>query len=329
MIPSSAQDVENYLIQNKIKFKKEVTIRVLNNQRFDFYLPKFNTFIEYDGIQHFKPIDQFGGFDAFIDRRLKDKQKDIYCYENGYQLIRLSNQLTQDELIMTLNRELLLEEVIDVDVIDQQLPYFDEFFDLEIANRKELYVTELYKRYKKFIEAVLSHKADHIEIYYFEQKLLTKLDDVTDLGFRKTQFGYTRVYKNNTVDLNNETIPMKQYQSHCLDYFVNFIENIGLLDNEVIPGIQIYQLYLDWQKPIFSRNYELTSFEFHKILKKLLSEYGFIKSTDKKRAYHFLFNEFKPILHNFDDENGRQFPKYIASLNTLSPSTYYIKKEKD
>jgi len=28
---------------------------------FDFYLPNENICIEYDGIQHFKPIDYFGG----------------------------------------------------------------------------------------------------------------------------------------------------------------------------------------------------------------------------------------------------------------------------
>lgn len=28
---------------------------------FDFYLPDYNICIEYDGIQHFKPIEKWGG----------------------------------------------------------------------------------------------------------------------------------------------------------------------------------------------------------------------------------------------------------------------------
>ena len=35
---------------------------------FDFYLPKHNICIEYDGKQHFEPIDIFGGEDEFIAR---------------------------------------------------------------------------------------------------------------------------------------------------------------------------------------------------------------------------------------------------------------------
>ena len=62
--------------------------------RFDFYLLNKNKIIEYDGIQHFKPIT-FGGIskeranENFETQKLKDKSKDEYCKNNNIELIRI------------------------------------------------------------------------------------------------------------------------------------------------------------------------------------------------------------------------------------------------
>ena len=44
-----------------------------NKLRFDFYLPKYNVLIEYDGMQHFKPIIFFGGIKKFNVNKEIDK----------------------------------------------------------------------------------------------------------------------------------------------------------------------------------------------------------------------------------------------------------------
>lgn len=56
---------------------------------FDFYIPQLNTIIEFDGIQHFKPINYFGGIENFIDLKIKDGLKNEYCYNNNIRLIRI------------------------------------------------------------------------------------------------------------------------------------------------------------------------------------------------------------------------------------------------
>ena len=56
---------------------------------FDFYLPKHNLCIEYDGRQHFKPVKQFGGTKGFEDRVKKDKIKSKFCEDNGINLLRI------------------------------------------------------------------------------------------------------------------------------------------------------------------------------------------------------------------------------------------------
>ncbi len=57
---------------------------------FDFYLPKLNICIEYDGIQHFKPIDYFGGLEQFNETIKKDLIKNDFCQKNNINLIRIS-----------------------------------------------------------------------------------------------------------------------------------------------------------------------------------------------------------------------------------------------
>ena len=45
---------------------------------FDFYLPDYNICIEYDGMQHFTPIDYFGGQESFERTVKHDKIKDNF-----------------------------------------------------------------------------------------------------------------------------------------------------------------------------------------------------------------------------------------------------------
>jgi Zn finger protein HypA/HybF involved in hydrogenase expression len=57
---------------------------------FDFYLPTHNMCIEYDGLQHFEPIDFFGGKKAFEEYKIKDQIKTTFCQENNIKLLRIN-----------------------------------------------------------------------------------------------------------------------------------------------------------------------------------------------------------------------------------------------
>lgn len=57
---------------------------------FDFYIPKLNLAIEYDGIQHYQPIATFGGEKSFQKQLEKDSIKNKYCSENDIDLLRIS-----------------------------------------------------------------------------------------------------------------------------------------------------------------------------------------------------------------------------------------------
>lgn len=57
--------------------------------RFDFYIPELNTIVEYDGEQHFRPSQKYGGIEEFKRIQVSDKMKTDYCLKNGIKLIRI------------------------------------------------------------------------------------------------------------------------------------------------------------------------------------------------------------------------------------------------
>ena len=62
----------------------------LGRQSLDLYIPSLQTAIEYQGIQHYLPVDFFGGEDALKERQELDDQKRQLCEENQVRLIEWS-----------------------------------------------------------------------------------------------------------------------------------------------------------------------------------------------------------------------------------------------
>ena len=79
------KNITEYIHQHKFKN----CIGLKRKLPFDFYLPKYNICIEYDGGQHFKSIKRYGGEKGFENRQKLDKIKTDYCLNNNIQLIRI------------------------------------------------------------------------------------------------------------------------------------------------------------------------------------------------------------------------------------------------
>lgn len=91
-----------YITQHKFK-----ECRYIRQLKFDFYLPEYNICIEYDGIQHYKPVDVFGGEEDHKKVLMYDSIKTKYCQENNIKLIRI--KYTEfDKIEEILSRELKL-----------------------------------------------------------------------------------------------------------------------------------------------------------------------------------------------------------------------------
>ncbi len=62
----------------------------LGQQSLDIYIPSKRVGIEYQGIQHYQPVDIFGGKKHFEKQQERDKKKRKLCSENGVTLVEWS-----------------------------------------------------------------------------------------------------------------------------------------------------------------------------------------------------------------------------------------------
>jgi very-short-patch-repair endonuclease len=93
----------DYEYQKKFKECKDI-----NKLPFDFYLPKYNVCIEFDGEQHYIPIKIFGGIKRFDILKKHDKIKTDYCNKENVELIRISyrdniNEKLKNKLLVKIN----------------------------------------------------------------------------------------------------------------------------------------------------------------------------------------------------------------------------------
>lgn len=80
--------------------------KYVNKLIFDFYLPDYNTCIEYDGEQHYKTIPEWGGYQEFNRIKIRDSIKNDYCKNNNINLIRIP-YYESDNINYILDKQLL------------------------------------------------------------------------------------------------------------------------------------------------------------------------------------------------------------------------------
>lgn len=83
--------IKQILIEENIDFETQKTFpdcKHVAQLKYDFYIPSENTLIEFDGIQHFKPVNKFGGIKAFEETQFRDNLKNEFASVNDIKLIR-------------------------------------------------------------------------------------------------------------------------------------------------------------------------------------------------------------------------------------------------
>lgn len=56
--------------------------------------------IEYDGIQHYKPIKYFGGYNYYKKQKMRDDIKTKFCQDKNIKLLRIKYD---EDITFTLN----------------------------------------------------------------------------------------------------------------------------------------------------------------------------------------------------------------------------------
>lgn len=76
----------------------------LGSQHLDIYMPDIQVGIEYQGIQHRRPVDYFGGDEAFKTQTQRDRRKRTLCEKNGLLLVEVDQDYAFSDLVVTIRQ---------------------------------------------------------------------------------------------------------------------------------------------------------------------------------------------------------------------------------
>lgn len=104
-VSSSKEDlIKEFLEQNHVVYIRQYSFddcRYKYKLKFDFAIFKndqLSYLIEYDGAQHTRPIDIFGGEDEYNTTVIRDRIKNDYCREHHIPLLRLDHTLSDEQI---------------------------------------------------------------------------------------------------------------------------------------------------------------------------------------------------------------------------------------
>jgi hypothetical protein len=86
------KEISKFLDKNDISYYRQHKFpdcRNIFELPFDFYIPSLRTAIEFDGRQHFQPMEFFGGLKNYNKLKINDRIKNDYCEDNYIDLIRI------------------------------------------------------------------------------------------------------------------------------------------------------------------------------------------------------------------------------------------------
>lgn len=93
LIPHGERDIEKYLQDNNISYESQKKFPDLFGRKmklsYDFYLPDYNLLIEFQGEQHEKPINLFGGEQTFVIQKERDEKKRKYASDHNIDLLEI------------------------------------------------------------------------------------------------------------------------------------------------------------------------------------------------------------------------------------------------
>lgn len=147
--------IEQVLRFNNINFEAQKKVYIESTLNlFDFYLPEYHLYIEYDGKQHFIPIKRWGGEPGLKRRMIKDELKNRYVDECGEKILRIPYTASTTEsiieyLINTLKLSLKSPNISVVGIKKEVAEYYDTHTAFETENKFKLNRHTITRYYKQ------------------------------------------------------------------------------------------------------------------------------------------------------------------------------------
>ena len=136
----------------------------LNGLYLDIFIPSINTAVEYQGQQHYEPIEYFGGEERFFDNKERDTRKQILCKNNGVTLLEwpYSQKITYTNVCVLVDK------------------FRSEFENLQ-NNTKHYYCSEFFiekSRYSQIKKAIAEEKKQEIKKVKVESSTVIRQYDL-------------------------------------------------------------------------------------------------------------------------------------------------------
>ena len=289
------------LLTYGIKFIKEYRVKISNSYRkYDFYLPEYNIFIEYDGVQHFSGKI----FDRKKAEILKsDTIKTQYTEAHQIPLYRLNSPDPQ-EITQTLCNILGLENNKEIDYLDIKE---DEIVEYYYSHPMQETI-EKYKEYKIKSQTVASRFKDK----YGKTKTRVINDYLKTLNTDMTNAQYL-AYKEfgEFVGENNCELKLKTTHDHTRNYMIDWT----LSKRNKKYGDVVIEWFKTFDRPYLSYN------KFDYIKRKGIPLYR-LRQT-KEKAFLTLLEKNIKIYQNLSDIQKHKYNTLRKKLKGQTLYDYY------
>jgi len=266
---------------------------------FDFYLPKYNIIIEFDGRQHHEPVDIFGGQKSFENLKKNDKIREKWCEQKKIKIFRIKWNDIENSFLM------IYKEILDFNQVNKDNLYLDKFIEAR----------------DEFIEFFKNFKDQEI-IFNFE---LNNFNVDVILPNKKIGFKFLGLFKDSELNVeNSKQLKLKNEFSKKSFKIIQIYEDLWFNKKEIIKS-KISKL-ISHSKKIFARKCQIKEIKDNKIVKQFLEKnhiQGFVGSKIKLGLFYneelvglMTFGNLRKSLGQKSMENCYEMTRFCTKLNT-------------
>lgn len=90
ILSKGEERISAILNKYNILYETQKRLEGIKKAPFDFYLPDYSLLIEFQGRQHYEPVEQFGGEKQLIKQKEIDRRKKQIALEQGYDILYIN-----------------------------------------------------------------------------------------------------------------------------------------------------------------------------------------------------------------------------------------------
>ena len=256
---SRIKDVEIILDQLNILYEKEKTfdnLKYKNKLRFDYYLPKYNLCIEFNGAQHYEYVEYFHKDEnEFNEQKLKDYIKSEYCRAHGIHLIELPCSLTSEEIRAELVQFINEHGDKEYDL----LPEIESF--LKLNESREVYINQLYKTYQKMLNQLSINDISNYKMFY---DYVIDYWNLKDKEIVMVNNNFYERWINENIEYNNQQM---LNSNNIIVQYIDELKDLGILNYSHLPSLILYNYFKQWLKDTNPGSHPMKLIDFTKRFK--------------------------------------------------------------